>query len=76
MYLDATSSNFERRYLRSHVYANFSPFFLFFFLFVVPVLTFLRSFVARVAVRYVLLTPCIHNDDDDDEEDDEEDMSE
>lgn len=31
MYLDTTSGNFERRYLRSHVYANFSRSSAFFF---------------------------------------------
>lgn len=58
--------------MRSHVYANFSRSSLSLFFFVV-----LPSCeVSSRELRYVLLTPCIHNDDDEDEDEDEEDMSE
>lgn len=71
IYLDTTSGNFERRYLRSHVYANFSrSSSLFFF----PVVLVLPSceVSSRELCGNVLLTPCIHNDDDEDGDEDDE----
>jgi len=61
MYFDATSGNFERRYLRESCLRKLLSFFLFFFF---ERATFLRSFVAQ----YVLLAPCILNDNDEEDE--------